>query len=30
MQGVSHFLMMERPSEFHSLVMAFLDRNELL
>ena len=30
MQSVSHFLMMERPSEFHSLVMAFLDRNDLL
>ena len=27
MQGVSHFLMMERPRQFHALVTEFLERN---
>ena len=30
MDGVSHFLMIERPEEFAALVTGFLDRNELL
>jgi pimeloyl-ACP methyl ester carboxylesterase len=30
MTGVSHFLMVERPAEFDSLLIAFLEENELL
>ena len=28
--GVSHFIMMERPAEFDSLLLGFLDKNNLL
>jgi pimeloyl-ACP methyl ester carboxylesterase len=29
-EGVSHFLMMEKPKEFNAAVIAFLDKNKLL
>lgn len=29
-QGVDHFLMMEKPKEFNTAVVAFLDKNKLL
>jgi pimeloyl-ACP methyl ester carboxylesterase len=29
-EGVGHFLMMEKPTEFNSAVIAFLDKNKLL
>ena len=29
-EGVSHFLMMEKPKEFNEAVGAFLTRNQLL
>lgn len=29
-EGVGHFLMMEKPTEFNSAVLAFLDKNKLL
>jgi pimeloyl-ACP methyl ester carboxylesterase len=28
--GVSHFIMVERPAEFDSLLLAFLEKNKLL
>jgi pimeloyl-ACP methyl ester carboxylesterase len=30
MEGVAHFLMMEKPKQFNDLVIAFLDKNSLL
>jgi pimeloyl-ACP methyl ester carboxylesterase len=30
MEGVAHFLMMEKPKEFNNSVVAFLDKNSLL
>jgi pimeloyl-ACP methyl ester carboxylesterase len=30
MEGVGHFLMMEKPKEFNALMMAFLKKNEVV